>query len=149
MNADSADKWRVFISHTAKLRDFPRESSYVAQVERAISATGHVVVDMTDFRPPIPALGGSVLAQCWGFVGTKLPVTANIVAADPHRNIIALGLSDAIQFGSTDDAAAVAKTLRRPSASEDRVSVCPSGCRDHCVCSRTLVRPDALVADRG
>jgi tetratricopeptide (TPR) repeat protein len=49
MKADGADKWRVFISHTAELRDFPRESSYVAEVERAISATGHVVVDMRDF----------------------------------------------------------------------------------------------------
>jgi hypothetical protein len=42
-------RWRVFVSHTRELRDFPRESSYVAEVERAISATGHVVVDMRDF----------------------------------------------------------------------------------------------------
>ena len=42
-------RWRVFISHTSELRDFPREMSYVAAVERAISAAGHVIVDMTDF----------------------------------------------------------------------------------------------------
>ncbi|MGY1668949.1 tetratricopeptide repeat protein [Geodermatophilus sp. SYSU D00696] len=42
-------RWRVFISHTAELRDFPRGSSYVAAVERAISAAGHVIVDMADF----------------------------------------------------------------------------------------------------
>ncbi len=42
-------KWRVFISHTSELRDFPRGMSYVAAVERAISAAGHVVVDMADF----------------------------------------------------------------------------------------------------
>jgi hypothetical protein len=41
--------WRIFISHTGELRDFPRESSYVAEVERAIAAAGHVVVDMRDF----------------------------------------------------------------------------------------------------
>ena len=42
--------WRVFISHTSELRDFPRgKSSYVAEVERAISAAGHVIVDMADF----------------------------------------------------------------------------------------------------
>jgi tetratricopeptide (TPR) repeat protein len=39
----------VFISHTSELRNFPRGQSYVAEVERAISAAGHVVVDMADF----------------------------------------------------------------------------------------------------
>jgi len=48
---DSGDRpaWRVFISHTSELRDFPRGMSYVAAVERAVSATGHVIVDMADF----------------------------------------------------------------------------------------------------
>jgi SpoVK/Ycf46/Vps4 family AAA+-type ATPase len=41
--------WRVFVSHTSELRDFPVGTSYVAAVERAISAAGHVVVDMADF----------------------------------------------------------------------------------------------------
>ena len=41
--------WRVFISHTSELRDFPEGKSYVAAVERAISAAGHVIVDMADF----------------------------------------------------------------------------------------------------
>ena len=39
----------MFISHTSELRDFPAERSYVAEVERAISAGGHVIVDMADF----------------------------------------------------------------------------------------------------
>ena len=39
----------MFISHTSELRDFPRGMSYVAAVERAISAAGHVVADMADF----------------------------------------------------------------------------------------------------
>jgi hypothetical protein len=46
----------VFISHTSELRDFPKGQSYVAAVERAISAAGHVIVDMADFpvteQPP-------------------------------------------------------------------------------------------------
>ena len=41
--------WRVFISHTSELREFPRGTSYVAAVERAISAAGHVIVNMADF----------------------------------------------------------------------------------------------------
>ncbi len=48
--------WRVFVSHTSELRDFPRAGSYVNAVERAIIACGHVVVDMKDFpaadKPP-------------------------------------------------------------------------------------------------
>ncbi len=39
----------MFISHTSELRDFPKGTSYVSAVERAISAAGHVIVDMADF----------------------------------------------------------------------------------------------------
>jgi tetratricopeptide (TPR) repeat protein len=39
----------VFISHTTELRSFPEGMSYVAAVERAISAAGHVIVDMDYF----------------------------------------------------------------------------------------------------
>ena len=49
-------RWRIFLSYTSELREFPREGSYVAAVERAISAAGHVIVDMADFpaadQPP-------------------------------------------------------------------------------------------------
>ncbi len=40
---------RVFVSHTSELREFPPGMSYVDAVERAVSATGHVIVDMADF----------------------------------------------------------------------------------------------------
>ena len=39
----------MFLSHASELRDFPRRSSYVAAAERAISAAGHVVVEMAGF----------------------------------------------------------------------------------------------------
>ena len=39
----------MFVSHTSELREFPKGTSYVAAVERAIIAAGHVPVDMTDF----------------------------------------------------------------------------------------------------
>ena len=41
--------WQVFVSHTSELRDFPGGMSYVGAVERAISAAGHVIVDMVGF----------------------------------------------------------------------------------------------------
>ena len=48
--------WRVFVSHTTEMRDYPKDQSYVAAVERAISAAGHVIVDMAGFpaadQPP-------------------------------------------------------------------------------------------------
>ena len=39
----------MFISHTSELRKFPEAKSYVAEAERAVSAAGHVIVDMADF----------------------------------------------------------------------------------------------------
>ena len=42
-------RWRVFLSHTSELRNFPEKGSYAAEAERAIAAAGHVIVDMADF----------------------------------------------------------------------------------------------------
>lgn len=44
-------RWRVFLSHTSELRNFPEKGAYIVEAERAIMAAGHVIVDM-------PSLGG-------------------------------------------------------------------------------------------
>jgi hypothetical protein len=43
-----AAQWRVFLSYTSELRNFPRTASYLAEAERTISAAGHVIVDMAE-----------------------------------------------------------------------------------------------------
>ena len=54
------DRWRVFLSHTSELRNFPEKGSYVAEAERAMTAAGHVIVDMADF----PAADQPAAQQC-------------------------------------------------------------------------------------
>jgi tetratricopeptide (TPR) repeat protein len=69
--------WRVFLSHTSELRDFPRGASYVAAAERAVSAAGHVIVDMAGF--PAAGLPAAQLCAEWvrgcdvyvGMLGTR------------------------------------------------------------------------------
>jgi Domain of unknown function (DUF4062) len=71
--------WRVFVSHTSELREFPKGNSYVTAVERAISACGHVIVDMADFpaadQAPA-ALCAERVRSCQVYVGVLGPGTA-------------------------------------------------------------------------
>jgi Domain of unknown function (DUF4062) len=64
--------WRVFVSHTSELRDFPAGRSYIAAVEQAISACGHVAVDMAGF-PAADQRAAEVCAErvrgCQVYVG--------------------------------------------------------------------------------
>ena len=64
--------WRVFVSHTSELREFPPGNSYVAAVERAISAEGHVIVDMAGFPAadqPAARLCRDRVRSCQVYVG--------------------------------------------------------------------------------
>jgi hypothetical protein len=44
-----AGPWRVFLSHTSELREFPSNVSYISMAERAVSAAGHAIGNMADF----------------------------------------------------------------------------------------------------
>jgi hypothetical protein len=61
------------MSHTSELRNFPAGGkSYVAEVERAIAAAGHVVVDMADFPAadqPAAELCAQRVRSCDVYVG--------------------------------------------------------------------------------
>ena len=65
-------RWRAFVSHTSELREFPRGRSYVAAVERAVTACGHVIVDMADFPAadlPSARLCTDRVASCDVYIG--------------------------------------------------------------------------------
>ncbi|MDM7937817.1 MAG: DUF4062 domain-containing protein [Cyanobium sp. CZS 48M] len=55
----------MFLSHTSELRLYPSGGSYVSKAERAVSACGHVVVDMADF----PSIDQAPAAVCTERVG--------------------------------------------------------------------------------
>ncbi len=61
-----------YSSHTSELRNFPAGTSYVAAVERAVSAAGHRFVDMADFaaadQPPAQLCAERV-RECDVYVG--------------------------------------------------------------------------------
>jgi tetratricopeptide (TPR) repeat protein len=64
--------WRVFVSHTSELRDYPPGNSYVTAVKGAISAAGHVIVDMADFPAadlPAAELCAERVRGCEVYVG--------------------------------------------------------------------------------
>ena len=72
--AGDAVRLRIFISHTSELREFRSwpTKSYVAAVERAISAAGHVIVDMVDFPAsdqPVAQMCAERVRACDVYVG--------------------------------------------------------------------------------
>ena len=110
-------KWRVFVSHTSELRDFPAGASYVEAVERAISACGHVIVDMADFpsadRSPAELCRErvrscdvyvAVLGASWETVKAAVPASSDgasvlfiadsISLSSPDHPILVVDLSD-------------------------------------------------------
>ena len=94
--------WRVFVSHTSELRDYPPGNSYVAAVERAISAAGHVIVDMADFpaadQPPAQLCRDRVRG-CRVYVGVLGTRYGSPVRDEPEVSYTELEFSTATEAG--------------------------------------------------
>jgi len=94
--------WRVFISHTSELREFPPGTSYVAAVERAISAAGHVIVDMADFpatdQPAAQVCAGRVRGG-GGYVGVLGTRYGSLVRDRPEVSYTELEFDTATAAG--------------------------------------------------
>src|SRR5262249_30530171 len=109
--------WRVFVSHTSGLREFPAGGSYVAAVERAISACGHVIVDMADFPAAdrVPAeLCAERVRECDVYVGVLGTRYGSPVRDRPEGSYTELEFDTAPQGG-------VARVEVRPGARPRRL----------------------------
>ena len=94
--------WRVFISHTSELRDFPRGTSYVAAAERAISTAGHVIVDMAGFpaADQVPAqLCADRVRGCDVYVGVLGTRYGSAVRDKPEVSYTELEFDTATEAG--------------------------------------------------
>jgi hypothetical protein len=92
----------VFISHTSELRDYPKGQSYVAAVERAVSAAGHVIVDMKDFpaADQTPAqLCAALVRECEVYVGALGTRYGSLVPDKPELSYTELEFDTATEAG--------------------------------------------------
>jgi tetratricopeptide (TPR) repeat protein len=92
----------VFVSHTSELRDYPAGLSYVGAVERAISACGHVVVDMADFpaADQVPAqMCRERVRGCEVYVGVLGTRYGSAVRDEPDVSYTELEFNTATQAG--------------------------------------------------
>jgi tetratricopeptide (TPR) repeat protein len=120
-------RWRVFVSHTSELRDYPRAGSYVNAVERAISACGHVIVDMKDFpaadKPPADLCAERV-RDCDVYVGLLGTRYGSPVRDKPEVSYTEL------EFDTATEAGLKRLVFLLDDDAED-VGIPPSGLIDH------------------
>src|SRR6204780_4440335 len=101
-SADGEPRWRVFVSHTSELQDFPSGGSYVAKVKEAISAAGHVIVDMADFPAagqPSAQLCADRVRECEVYVGILGPRYGSPVRDRPEVSYTELEFDVAAEAG--------------------------------------------------
>ena len=94
--------WRVFVSHTSELRNFPAGRSYVAAAEQAISSCGHVIVDMADFPAsdqPAARLCMDRVRGCDVYVGVLGTRYGSLVRDKPEVSYTELEFGAATEAG--------------------------------------------------
>ena len=95
--------WRVFLSHTSELRNFPvGGKSYVVEAERAISAAGHVIVDMADFPAasrPAAQVCEERVRSCDVYVGILGTRYGSLVTDRPDVSYTELEFDTAVASG--------------------------------------------------
>ncbi len=101
--AGTGARWRVFVSHTSELRNFPAgEKSYIVEAERAIAAAGHVSVDMAGF-PAADQLAAGLCADrvggCDVYVGVLGTRYGSPVADRPEMSYTELEFDTATAAG--------------------------------------------------
>jgi tetratricopeptide (TPR) repeat protein len=92
----------VFISHTFELQDFPAGGSYTAAVKGAVSAAGHVVVDMAGFpaADQAPAeLCANLVQGCEVYVGVLGTRYGSPVRDRPGKSYTELEFDTATKAG--------------------------------------------------
>jgi tetratricopeptide (TPR) repeat protein len=102
VGSGSGGGWRVFVSHTSELRVFPAGSSYVAAVERAVSACGHVIVDMAGFPAadlPAAELSRERVRGCRVYVGVLGTRYGSPVRDEPEMSYTELEFETATEAG--------------------------------------------------
>ena len=90
------------MSHTSELREFPRGGSYVDAVERAVTACGHVIVDMADFPAanlPAADLCRQRVESCDVYVGVLGTRYGSPVRARPEVSYTELEFEAATEAG--------------------------------------------------
>ena len=102
--AGSSDgaRWRVFISHTSELRDFPEAKSYVAAVKEAITAAGHVIVEMASFPAsdqPAAQVCANMVRGCDVYVGVLGTRYDSLVRDKPQVSYTELEFNTATDTG--------------------------------------------------
>ena len=92
--------WRVFLSHTQELAEFPRGGSFVAAAKAAVERAGHVALEMGSWSasslPPLDVCQDGI-RRCEVFVGLIGFRYGTPVSDDPSRSYVEAEFAAAVE----------------------------------------------------
>jgi hypothetical protein len=94
--------WRVFLSHTSELRDYPAPRSFAAAAEAAVVRAGHAVSDMVYFAArddACPELCARMIRRSDVYVGIVGARYGSVVRGRPDRSYVELEFDIATALG--------------------------------------------------